>query len=933
MSYTRTLRQILEDKNPTLYHRLENIEQKARSVLTYTASLFPYYTPHDFQHSLSVEEKINWIIDDDEKVTLNDYEIFFLIIATWLHDWGMVGSYNEDLLEVRNLHHERTEKYFEEKYVDVLLDYHEARIIGKICRGHTKDDISRAYYDDEIFSSNIRIRVRFLTCCLRIADECDITYNRTPEIIYHSISPLKENNEENFKKHLSISGIGRPQDEKYKIVINGIAWNPKGVEVLNSVKDKIQTELNVVKPYLAQYGVILSYCDLRIDTKGFINKPIEFELNKEKIVNLLIGKNLYSKPEAAIRELIQNSVDACNLKKHLYNDYDSKITISYDLDKLIVEDNGIGMNFEDAKEFLSKKGTSYYESNNLKKLLKNKKFEAISQFGIGVLSYFMISDKLMIETKKKDNKACKFKINNISEGWRYEESSKKTCGTKITLYLNELGKKLKFKDTIIHYIKNVEPNIELINLLNGESENIMLSWNYNIDEIKEDLYLIKDGVSNPVPNDIKDYIKFHDIIQTDSLTVKYYLLNEKSGLCANSKNIYVCKKGIYVGSFDYYDFGPSQYLIVLVNIIDDSVDLSVSREIIIKDIKYNIFREKLNDCLIQFIHNLIKKLKLNNNNAIKFHSQFFKNVLHIMGTQPYDRFKYDLIWKIISNKLYPIIINKKLVYMRGYEIMDKKYYIYRYIVPHDFYDEQIKLLLDALKKLTDDNTIILIDLGPYFTFWIVEDDIIYNKKDAFQMGCENYNIKIHNLTVEDILSEYHYEIKTTEIDKFIPKHIKFVNMPSFLSNYAFSIKNPIFSETDSYYFQKDILENIYLKKIPAVTQYIEILKKSDYKQYKILEYPVVYVDINDLFVQKILKNIQKIKSNQLILELIYMYFVYLIIVVIYGSINNEWSRLIYYEHQVISFLEEEKGYIYSFIRLWNKINILRSTSSIRNIIQ
>ena len=84
------------------------------------------------------------------------------------------------------------------------------------------------------------IRHRFLAALLRIADECDITHNRTHEIIYYSIDP-KEQSETEFKKHLSISGIGQ-LEEKHKIYISAIDRDPKGARALREVPQKIQSE-------------------------------------------------------------------------------------------------------------------------------------------------------------------------------------------------------------------------------------------------------------------------------------------------------------------------------------------------------------------------------------------------------------------------------------------------------------------------------------------------------------------------------------------------------------------------------------------------------------------------------------------------------------------------------------------------------------------
>ena len=44
----------------------------------------------------------------------------------------------------------------------------------------------------------------------------------------------------------------------------------------------------------------------------------KFSLSKKQIIDLLMGTKLYGKPEVALRELLQNSIDACLLRQKLY---------------------------------------------------------------------------------------------------------------------------------------------------------------------------------------------------------------------------------------------------------------------------------------------------------------------------------------------------------------------------------------------------------------------------------------------------------------------------------------------------------------------------------------------------------------------------------------------------------------------------------------
>jgi len=106
-SYGRTLRQELERRCPELAGRLPKIYEKAEKILVFTQSKFPHFTPHGLSHGKIVEENLNWLIPDHVKRKMDCWEIFFLIIAAWMHDWGMVAEEGEDQEKVREEHHIR----------------------------------------------------------------------------------------------------------------------------------------------------------------------------------------------------------------------------------------------------------------------------------------------------------------------------------------------------------------------------------------------------------------------------------------------------------------------------------------------------------------------------------------------------------------------------------------------------------------------------------------------------------------------------------------------------------------------------------------------------------------------------------------------------------------------------------------------------------
>ncbi|WP_394706946.1 ATP-binding protein [Marispirochaeta sp.] len=188
-----------------------------------------------------------------------------------------------------------------------------------------------------------------------------------------------------------------------------------------------------------------------------------------------MGTKLYDDTKSALRELIQNSIDACLVAEALCNaldiKYDPEIIVRYysenECDYLEVEDNGIGMNQEIIQNYYSNVGSSYYKSKDFYDL-KSKtqmKFEPISRFGIGILSCFMVSDTIEVETRKLLDSGDKDDPLNLSiEGYdsifMIKSGSFIKHGTKTTLTLRKKQnpwEKIR-SNKFISYVKEAIPN-------------------------------------------------------------------------------------------------------------------------------------------------------------------------------------------------------------------------------------------------------------------------------------------------------------------------------------------------------------------------------------------------------------------------------------------------------------------------------------------
>ena len=123
-------------------------------------------------------------------------------------------------------------------------------------------------------------------------------------------------------------------------------------------------------------------------------KNISLKFDSKAIIKLL-GVQLYDTPMAMLRENVQNGFDAVKERQEKdkgYNNPSVKITISDK--KVIVADNGIGMNQENLEQNFWTAGKS--GKNNE----ESRKAGVVGHFGIGALANFGVCSSLDVETRK-----------------------------------------------------------------------------------------------------------------------------------------------------------------------------------------------------------------------------------------------------------------------------------------------------------------------------------------------------------------------------------------------------------------------------------------------------------------------------------------------------------------------------------------------------
>lgn len=186
----------------------------------------------------------------------------------------------------------------------------------------------------------------------------------------------------------------------------------------------------------------------------------------------LVTHSLYSNKEIFIRELVSNASDALDKlrleglrnKKILENNTDFRININFDKDSktITISDNGIGMNKDEVIEnigTIAKSGTKEFlaKLKDLKSKDKNADTDQlIGQFGVGFYSAFIVSERIVINTKKagSEEPAVRWESDG-KEKFTIDESDRTERGTEIILYLNkeneDFASEWKIKDIVKKY--------------------------------------------------------------------------------------------------------------------------------------------------------------------------------------------------------------------------------------------------------------------------------------------------------------------------------------------------------------------------------------------------------------------------------------------------------------------------------------------------
>ena len=434
----------------------------AAGKLILVRETFPDYTMHDRQHAENVIAMVEQLLGPDiGKVA--PLEAAMLILAAYYHDIGMV--YHPDELaalveeeDFQDFLDENPSAYLRVHQGDgirrdVIVEYCRARhadrvsehlfqiepdtlawdgvgiaeALATLCQSHNQD--LGALRSERFPTAFLAVcDLRMCAILLRLADILDFDETRSPTAVYDHLrlagaaeGPGAISNTE-WSKHMAARGFRFPVERTPSYSIMAVA-SPRQP----TIENEIRKFLDVIEEELRGCRILLDFCDPRwrslalpgqIDRSGIISVgyrygEYRFLLDRHAVLGLFMGDQLYGDSYAFIRELLQNAVDACRLNVYLH-DVDPEtmeVRVSAWEDEggnywLRVDDTGVGMDQGIVEKYFLGVGRSYYRSDELQAdiLRKNKPrqdFLAISRFGIGVLSSFIVGDRVEVSTRPR----------------------------------------------------------------------------------------------------------------------------------------------------------------------------------------------------------------------------------------------------------------------------------------------------------------------------------------------------------------------------------------------------------------------------------------------------------------------------------------------------------------------------------------------------
>jgi hypothetical protein len=605
------IRNQLQVLDVDLYSRFCVIEQKARSLLEYSqGGAHIFYTTHGYSHTSQVEQNYDWLLAIDDLSKFNKKELFCLLVATYFHDAFMIPKRPGDELRARQEHAVKAVEYLKTHCDAIGIDIHEASCVGEVIRGHHVQSLDEIT-PETVLGSDV-VDQRKLAACLSVADICHADASRAPRIVAEYLD-LDPESHWHWRRHLQIGGVARKNDD---ILVSGTIFSDDGEKTILAYCDEIRKQLNIVKPYFR--SILLPVSDVKLlltRSSSPVERPLSFQADMSKLLDLLIN-SVYSDRNVFIREIIQNSLDACRIR--MASELQSKgykpqiiCTALYKERSTYpwgvrIDDNGVGMSINDFEDTVLWLGRSISSNEDIVELLQSGTMPPlIGVFGIGMMSCFGVAEEIMIASAKAGSQPFRVKIKSIFDQIMPSQDDDDSLGTTILI---------KFQNSV-----TISPRAVCDKYF----------WNINGPTIR-----VGDDLSAPeflVPRKevFKRYAHFellkHNISLVPSENAEFFFAHRTNGvtlfLWHDSDDpigreyigdITVLSEGIYVCETKADRILPKSmaFLSGAIDLSAGKIDLAASRENFLQNQKYNSIRVEVDAMFAPVILELVRRSKV-----------------------------------------------------------------------------------------------------------------------------------------------------------------------------------------------------------------------------------------------------------------------------------------------------------------------------------
>lgn len=488
----------LESNKQTFYcEKINTVASKVAPVLSQIKAIFANYTNHDIGHSARVADYMVDLLPLPIE-QYNNTELVIMLYSALFHDIGMAVSDTENDLaltkqnQIRSTHHIRSKEYLISNKIDndyFKIDNESAvnfkETVALIVQSHGENFswIEENLRKSECFGEDV-VNPQFISCLLRISDYLDFDSRRTPDSLFNFLE-LFPNSKKEWEKHFPITNYSKINKNEQQIFFTGDCEDPETFRNICEYFALIDNEIKDSKSLLnnndEKYQLLLNDTVSNLIThKSFNSIDLQYSMDYIAISQLLMGEQLYNDKRCALREIIQNSLDAVLTNQEILQNngqsYLPVIKISISDKAVSIKDNGIGMTTSDIENYFLKLGHSFYQSNDFKNLAI--KYKPISHYGIGFISSFLLSDFIIVRTSsfKQPNiiNVLEIKKDNRFVIQKLESNDYPISGTEIILEKNSFYEVFPSSEEICNYIKNKfkDTGVKILLIENGIEKQI-----------------------------------------------------------------------------------------------------------------------------------------------------------------------------------------------------------------------------------------------------------------------------------------------------------------------------------------------------------------------------------------------------------------------------------------------------------------------------